>query len=134
MSGPVIGPDSWVLQSHKVLTKSDQKQKIFINRTVFVNKQLTLPFNYLKNYWLNFAQNFRECLFNPDDWKLLEKSRATQFFWFYQSAVCLQNTYLDLVSYPFKIQKCNARLHVCLDKPVIPEYSVFFPSQLFVHL
>ena len=38
---------SWVLQSHKVSSKSDQKQKIFISRTFFVNKQLTLFFNFL---------------------------------------------------------------------------------------
>ena len=45
-------------------------------------------------------------------------------FWLYQSAVCLQNTYLD----PFKIQKFNARLHVCLDKPVVPDYRIFFQA------
>ena len=26
------------------------------------------------------------------------------------------------------IQKCSARLHVCLDKPVIPDYSLFFQA------
>ena len=49
------------------LTKFRQnriKKKIFITRTFFVNKQLTLFFNYLKKYPLNFAQNFRKCSFN----------------------------------------------------------------------
>ena len=50
--------------------------------------------------------------------------------WNFVSAVCLQNTYLDLASYPFKIQKYNACLHVyvCLDEPVIPDYSLFFQA------
>ena len=64
-------PREWARLMGATISKSfdkiGSKTKNFINRTVFVNKQLTLPFNYLKNYWLNFAQNFRECLFNPDD-------------------------------------------------------------------
>merc|ERR1719433_963305 len=70
---------SWVLQSHKVSSKSDQKQKFFIPRTFFVNKQLTLLFNFLQYLSLNFAQNFRECSFNPAGSESSEKSRATQF-------------------------------------------------------
>ena len=54
-----------VLQSHKVLSKSDQKQKKIINRTFFVNKLLTLFFNFLKNLLLNFAQK-------EDYWQNLE--------------------------------------------------------------
>ena len=69
-----------VLQSHKVLSKSDQKQKNFINRTFFVNKQLTLFFNFLQNPSLNFAQNFRECSFNLAGSESGEKSKRTQFF------------------------------------------------------
>ena len=46
----------------------------------FVNKQLMLPFNYLKNSPLNFAQNFRKCSFNPDDQKSVEKSKRAEFF------------------------------------------------------
>ena len=64
-----------VLQSHKVSSKSDQKQKIFIPRTFFVNKQLTLSFNFLQNHSLNFAQNFRECSFNLVGSESGEKSR-----------------------------------------------------------
>ena len=71
---------SWVLQSHKVSSKSDEKQKIFITRTFFVNKQPTLFFNFLQNLLLNFAQNLRECLFNQVGSESGEKSRATQFF------------------------------------------------------
>ena len=70
----------FLLQSHKVSSKSDQKQKIFITRTFFVNKQLTLFFNYLKKYSLNFAQNFRECSFNLAGSESGEKSRRAQFF------------------------------------------------------
>ena len=71
---------AWVLQSHKVLSKSDQKQKFFITRIFFVNKQLTLFFNYLKNSSLNFAQNFRECSFNLAGSESGEKSRCPQLF------------------------------------------------------
>ena len=60
--------------------KLDQKQKIFINRRVFVNKQLTLFFNFLQNHSLNFAQNFRECLFNLAGSESGEKSNPTQLF------------------------------------------------------
>merc|ERR1712020_763012 len=60
--------------------KIRSKTKNFFPRTFFVNKQLTLSFNYLKNYSLNFAQNFRECLFNLAGSESGEKSRATQFF------------------------------------------------------
>ena len=56
-------------------SKSDQKQKFFIPRTFFVNKQLTLFINYLKTDSLNFAQNFRKCSFNPDNQKSVEKSK-----------------------------------------------------------
>ena len=70
----------WVLKSHKVLPKSDEKQKFFIYNTFFVNKQLTLSFNYLKKYSLNFAQNFRECSFNLAGSESGEKSKRTQFF------------------------------------------------------
>merc|ERR1719433_2640334 len=69
---------SWVLQSHKVSSKSDQKQKFFIPRTFFVNKQLTLFFNFLQNPLLNFAQNLRECSFNLAGSESGEKSTATQ--------------------------------------------------------
>merc|ERR1719433_1632623 len=71
---------SWVLQSHKVSSKSDQKQKFFINRTFFVNKQLTLFFNFLQNLLLNFAQNFRECLFDLAGSESGEKSGRAQLF------------------------------------------------------
>ena len=71
---------SWVLQSHKVSSKLDQKQKIFISRTFFVNKQLTLFFNYLKNRSLNFAQNFRECSFNLAGSESVEKSKCAKIF------------------------------------------------------
>ena len=69
-----------MLQSHKVSSKSDQKQKNFITRTFFVNKQLTLSFNFLQNHSLNFAQNFRECLFNLAGSESGEKSRRFENF------------------------------------------------------
>ena len=72
--------ESWVLQSHKFSSKSDQKQKKIINRTFFVNKQLILFFNFIKEYSLNFVQNFRECLFNLAGSESGEKSRRAQFF------------------------------------------------------
>ena len=34
--------------TNKVLSKLDEKQRIFINSLIFVNKQLILLFNYLK--------------------------------------------------------------------------------------
>ena len=71
---------SWVLQSHQVSSKSDQKQKIFITRTFFVNKQLTLFFNFLQNASLNFAQNFRECLFKLAGSESGEKSKRAKIF------------------------------------------------------
>ena len=43
-----------MLQSHKVSSKLDQKQKKIIARTFYVNKK----------YPLNLAQNFRKFLFN----------------------------------------------------------------------
>ena len=75
---------SWVLQSHKVSSKSDQKQKKIINRTFCINKQLTLFFNFLQNHSLNFAQNFRECLFklaklSDAFWRKLKKSVSCLF-------------------------------------------------------
>ena len=70
----------WVLQSHKVSSKLDQKQKIFIPRTFFVNKQLTLFFNYLKTNSLNFAQNFRKCSFNLAGSESGEKTRLFENF------------------------------------------------------
>ena len=69
-----------MLQSHKVSSKLDQKQKDFITRTFFVNKQLTLFFYYLKIASLNFAQNFRKCLFNLAGSESGEKSKRSQFF------------------------------------------------------
>merc|ERR1712079_198251 len=69
-----------VLQSHKVSSKSDQKQKFFIHRTFFVNKQLTLFFNYLKTDSLNFAQNFRKCSFNLAGSESGEKSNRFENF------------------------------------------------------
>merc|ERR1719433_2301674 len=69
---------SWVLQSHKVSSKSDQKQKFFVPRTFFVNKQLTLFFNYLKMNSLNPAQNFRKCSFNLVGSESGEKSRRLE--------------------------------------------------------
>ena len=48
--------------------------------TFFVNKQLTLFFNFLKNLSLNFAQNFRECSFNLAGSESGEKSTSTQLF------------------------------------------------------
>ena len=65
-----------VLQSHQVSSKLDQKQKFFITRTFFVNKQPTLSFNYLKKDSLNFAQNFRECSFNLAGSESGEKSKS----------------------------------------------------------
>ena len=76
----LLFPFFLVLQSHKVSSKSDQKQKIFIPRTFFVNKQLALFFNYLKKGSLNFAQNFRECSFNLAGSESVEKSRSAQLF------------------------------------------------------
>ena len=76
--------DDWLwdcsTQSHKVSSKLDQKQKFFITRTFFVNKQLTLFFNFLQNLLLNFAQNLRECLFHLAGSESGEKSTATQLF------------------------------------------------------
>ena len=69
-----------MLQSHKVSSKSDQKQKDFITRTFFVNKQLTLFFNFLQNHSLNFAQNFRECSFNLAGSESGEKSGCAKIF------------------------------------------------------
>ena len=47
---------TWVLLSHKFLSKSDQKQKIFNNRTFFVNKQLT---DISKKYtWVLLSHKF----------------------------------------------------------------------------
>ena len=69
-----------MLQSHKVSSKSDQKQKDFITRTFFVNKQLTLFFYYLKIASLNFAQNFRKCLFNLAGSESGEKTRLFENF------------------------------------------------------
>ena len=43
-------------------------------------KQLTLFFNFLRYYLLNFAQNFRECLFNLAGSESGEKSNPTQLF------------------------------------------------------
>ena len=57
-----------------------KNKKKFIPRTFFVNKQLTLSFNYLKKSSLNFAQNFRECSFNLAGSESGEKSRRAQFF------------------------------------------------------
>ena len=71
---------SCVLQSHKFSSKSDEKQKNFINRTFFVNKQLTLFFNYLKNYPINFAQNFRKCSFNLASSESGEKTKWFENF------------------------------------------------------
>ena len=48
--------------------------------TIFVNKQLTLFFNFLQKYRLNFAQNFRECSFNLAGSESVEKSKRTQLF------------------------------------------------------
>merc|ERR1719433_2674271 len=71
---------SWVLQSHKVSSKSDQKQKFFIPGPFFVNKQLTLFFNYLKGSSLNFAQNFGECSFNLAGSESVGGSGCAQLF------------------------------------------------------
>ena len=62
------------------IVESDQKQKFFITRTFFVNKQLTLSFNYLKKDSLNFAQNFRECSFNLAGSESGEKSKRAKIF------------------------------------------------------
>ena len=51
-----------------------------MNRTFFVNKQLTLFFNYLKKYPLNFAQNFRKCSYNLASSESGEKSKRAQLF------------------------------------------------------
>ena len=80
---------TWVLQSHKFSSKSDQKQKKIINRTFFVNKQLTLFFNFLKEYSLNFVQNFRECLFNPTIENCFRNQQALNFLLI--SVSCLQH-------------------------------------------
>ena len=56
-------------------TKKNYYQDIF-----FVNKQLTLFFNYFKKSSLNFAQNFRECSFNLAGSESVEKSRCAQLF------------------------------------------------------
>ena len=60
--------------------KIGSKTKIFITRTFFVNKQLTLFFNFLQNASLNFAQNFRECLFKLAGSESGEKSKRAKFF------------------------------------------------------
>ena len=103
---------SWVLQSHKVSSISDQKQKIFITRTFFVNKQLTLFFNYLKTNPFNFAQNFRKCSFNLAGSESGEKSRCAQLFVYISqlfvykmSTVCLLNV------------SCLLTFFVCLQIP-----------------
>ena len=49
-------------------------------RTFFVNKQLTLSFNFLQNHLLNFAQNFRECSFNLAGSESGEKLTTFQLF------------------------------------------------------
>ena len=69
-----------MLQSHKVSSKSDQKQKIFIPRTFFVNKQLTQSFNYLKRGSLNLAENFRKCSFNLAGSESGEKTKRFENF------------------------------------------------------
>ena len=51
-----------------------------MNRTFFVNKQLTLFFNFLQNLLLNFAQNLRECSFNLAGSESGEKSRLFENF------------------------------------------------------
>ena len=56
-----------------------------------------LDFNFLKTTHLNLAENFRKCSFNLADSESGEKSTWFEFF-LYKSAVCLQNTYLDLAS------------------------------------
>ena len=42
--------------TNKVLSKLDEKQRIFINSLIFVNKQLILLFNYLKKPFSDFDQ------------------------------------------------------------------------------
>ena len=42
-----------------------------------------------------------------------------KIFLLHRSAVCLQNTFLDLASYLFKIWKCNAHQNDRRNKPVI---------------
>ena len=49
-------------------------------QTCFVNKQLTLFFNFLQNASLNFAQNFRECLFKLAGSESGEKSKRAKIF------------------------------------------------------
>ena len=88
-----------------IFVKIGSKTKKNITRTFFVNKQLKLSFNFLKTGHLNFAQNFRKCLFDLANSESGKKSTRFEIF-LYWSVVFLQNTYLDLVSYPFKIQKC----------------------------
>ena len=51
-----------------------------MNRTFFVNKQLTLFFNFLQNHSLNFAQNFRKCSFNLAGSESGEKSTRFENF------------------------------------------------------
>ena len=45
--------------------------------------------------------------------------RGGKKFLLHRSAVCLQNTFLDLASYLFKILKCNAHQNDRRNKPVI---------------
>ena len=59
----------------KKFHQNQMKNKKKFNRTFFLNKQLTLSFNYLKNRSLNFAQNFRECSFNLAGSESGEKSK-----------------------------------------------------------
>ena len=70
----------WVAQSHKVSSKCNQKQKKIINRTFFVNKQLTLPFTFLKKYPVNYAQNFRKWKFDLANSESGEKTKCFEFF------------------------------------------------------
>ena len=51
-----------------------------INSTFFVNKQMTLDFNFLKKYPLNIAQNFSKCLFDLADSESGEKSTRFEYF------------------------------------------------------
>ena len=79
VSGPDLAPHG-CYNLTKFRQNRIKNKKIFIPRTFFVNKQLTLSFNYLKKYSLNFAQNFWECSFNLAGSESGEKSKGTQFF------------------------------------------------------
>ena len=71
---------SWVLNTHEYYNLTKFRQNRIKNRIFFLNKQLTLFFNYFKNPSLNFAQNFRKSLFNLVGSESGEKTKLFEIF------------------------------------------------------